>query len=83
MAKLNKEWWYAFGGSFYTEEDVVEFIFERIDTRNWKDSHIDLGGYGEPNETIKQTPADKKEIFYNFMMDLIDRVNQKSENTIK
>lgn len=73
MAKLSDEWWYAFGGSFQTEEDVIEFIFENLDTSKWEDSYIDVVGYGEPNEMFKQTVQDKKDILYNFVMELIQK----------
>jgi len=71
VAKLNNEWWNAFRGSFQTEEDVIEFIFENINTSGWKDSYIDIAGYGEPNETFKQTVDDKKNLLYDFMMELV------------
>ena len=73
MAKLNNEWWNAFRGSFQTEEDVIEFIFENINTSKWEDSYIDAAGYGEPNEMFKQTVEDKKNLLYDFMMELINR----------
>ncbi len=73
MAKLNDDWWYGFRGNFQTEEDVIEFIFENIDTSKWEDSYIDVAGYGEPNEMFKQTVGDKKELLYDFMMSLINK----------
>ena len=72
MAKLSDDWWFGFGGSFQTEEDVIDFIFENIDTRNQEDSYVDATGYGEPNETFKVTVEDKKILLYEFMMNLID-----------
>mgnify|MGYP000927924742 CR=1 FL=1 len=71
MAKLNNDWWNAFRGSFKTEEDVIEFIFEHLDTSAFEDSYIDMGGYGEPNECFKQSAEDKKQLLYDFMMELI------------
>ena len=71
MAKLNDEWFWAFRGCFQTEEDVIEFIFERLDTSDFEDSYVDLAGYGEPNEMCKITPSDKRETLYEFMMELI------------
>jgi hypothetical protein len=71
MAKLNDDWQNTFRGSFETEEDVIEFIFENLDTKNWEDSYIDMGGYGEPNECFKQTVGDKKNLLYEFMMGLV------------
>jgi len=73
MAKLNNDWWNTFGGSFETEEDVIEFIFEKLDTKKWEDSYIDMGGYGEPNEMFKQTVEDKKNLLYEFMMSLVNK----------
>ncbi len=68
MAKLDNGWWNAFRGSFETEEDVIEFIFENLTTKGWEDSYIDMGGRGEPNEMFKQTVEDKKDLLYDFMM---------------
>lgn len=72
MAKLNDDWWHGFRGSFETEEDVIEFIFENLDTKSWEDSYIDAGGHGEPNERFKQTVEDKKNLLYEFMMGLVN-----------
>ncbi len=71
MAKLTDDWWHAFRGSFETQEDVIEFIFENINTNGWETSYIDAAGYGEPNEMFKQTPEDKKNLLYDFMMELV------------
>lgn len=73
MAKLNNEWWYAFQGSFEDEEDVIQFIFENVNTSGWEDSYIDAAGHGEPNEMFKYTKEDKKNALYDFMMSLIDK----------
>jgi len=71
MAKLNYDWFRGFGYSFETGEDVVEFIFERLNTDDFEDSYIDAGGCGEPNEMFKQTADDKRQLLYDFMMSLI------------
>jgi hypothetical protein len=71
MAKLNNEWWNAFRGCFQTEEDVIEFIFKRLNTSDFEDSYVDMGGYEEPNEMIKVTAEDKKQLLYDFMMELV------------
>lgn len=71
MAKLSSDWWNAFRGCFNTQEDVIDFIFENIDTTGWETSYIDAAGYGEPNEMFKSTPQDKKDLLYMFMMELI------------
>jgi hypothetical protein len=75
MADLKNDWYNAFRGSFETEEDVIEFIYERIDTKDFEDSHIDIGRHGEPNECFIQTAEDKKQLLYDFMMDLIEKRN--------
>ena len=75
MAKLSNVWWNAFGGSFESEEDVLEFIFEHLDTRGWKDSCIDMGGHREANEIFKITVDDKKQVFYDFMMELLEKAS--------
>ncbi len=73
MAKLNDDWFYGFRGSFETEEDVIEFIFERLNTKDFEDSYIDVGSYGEANEVFKQTADDKRQLLYDFMMSLIEK----------
>ena len=72
IAKLNNDWRNAFRGCFETEEDVIEFIFERLDTSDFEDSYIDAGGYRDPNELVKLTASDKRELLYDFMMSLIE-----------
>ena len=72
MAKLNDDWFHTFQGSFEEEEDVIEFIFEHLDTSKFEDSYIDAGGYGEPNEMFKYTAEDKRQTLYDFMMSLIE-----------
>lgn len=71
MAKLNNEWWNTFSGAFDTEEDVIEFIYERLNTDDFEDSYMDMGGHGEPNECFKQSAEDKRQLLYDFMMELI------------
>ena len=73
MAKLNNDWFNAFNGSFQTEEDVIEFIYERLDTSDFEDSYIDAGGYGEPNECVVWSADDKRVLLYDFMMELVNR----------
>ena len=73
MAKLNNDWWHAFQGSFEEEEEVIEFIFEHLDTSGFEDGYIDAGVSGEPNERFKYTAEDKKQSLYDFMMNLIGR----------
>lgn len=73
IAKLSDKWFNAFGWCFKDEEDVIEFIFERLDTSDFEDSYIDCGGHGEPNEHMKQSASDKRELLYDFMMELIDK----------
>lgn len=71
MAKLSNDWYNSFRGCFETEEDIIEFIFENINVNRWEESYVDMGGYGEPNEMFKITKLDKKELLYDFMMELI------------
>lgn len=77
MAELNNNWWHAFRGTFRTEEDVIEFIFERLNTSDFEDSYMDAGGYGEPNERFKLTAQDKVWLLYDFMMELVERNENK------
>ena len=71
MAKLNDYWWHTFRGGFETEEDVIEFIYERFDTKGFEESYIDMAGSGEPNEMFKLTAEDKRQIFYEFLYSLV------------
>ena len=73
IAKLDSTWWNAFGGSCDEEEDVIEFIFERLDTKDFETSFNDCAGYGEPNEMVKQTADDKREILYDWMISLLKK----------
>ena len=70
IAKLNNDWWHAFRGCF---ENVIEFIFERLNTSDFEDSYVDAAGYGEPNEMFKVTAQDKRNTLYDFMMELVER----------
>lgn len=73
MAKLSNDWDNAFQGSFKTEEDVIEFIFERLDTSDFEDSYVNVGGHNEPNECMKYSAEDKRMTLYDFMMELVER----------
>lgn len=75
MAKIRKEWQSAFPG-FDTEEDVIEFIFERLDTSDFEDSFTPMTTAAEPNEHIKYSADEKRETLYEFMMDLVKRANK-------
>lgn len=76
--ELNDDWYYAFRCNFETEEDVIEFIFERLNTDDFEDSYIDAGGYyGEPNEMFKLTADDKRQLLYDFMIYLVNRERTK------
>lgn len=59
-----------------SEEDVVEFIFERLNTSDFEDSFVVVGNNREPNECIKFSAEDKREVLYDFMMDLVERANK-------
>lgn len=76
MGKIAKEWSNSLTG-FESEEDVVEFIFERLNTSDFEDSFVLVGNNGDPNECIKFSAEDKREILYDFMMDLVERANKK------
>lgn len=74
IGKLNSNWDNAFQGSFETEEDVIEFIFEHLDTSDFDDSYIFVGSHSyDANETFKVTAEDKKNLLYEYMMELITR----------
>lgn len=69
MAKLSDYWNDVFNGSFETEEDVIDFIFDRLNTSDFEDSYVDTSGNGEPNEMFKITAQDKRNALYTFMME--------------
>lgn len=75
MGKIAKEWSNSLS-SFESEEDVVEFIFERLNTSDFEDSFVVVGSNREPNECIKFSAEDKREVLYDFMMDLVERANK-------
>lgn len=76
MAKLRKEWDSAFYG-LDTEEEVIDFIFERLDTSDFEDSFTPITTAAEPNEHMKYSADEKREALYEFMMDLVKRANRK------
>lgn len=78
MAELRKEWENALYG-FKTEEEVIEFIFERLDTSDFEDSFTNAGnGWAEPNTLMKYSADEKREVLYEFMMDLVRRANKET-----
>ena len=88
MGKLNNDWLHGFQGSFETDEEVIEFIFDRINTNDFEDSYINVGGYsGEPNESMKYTAEEKRETVYDYLDYLVERKDrlekalQEYENT--
>lgn len=78
MAKLRKKWGNALYG-FKTEEEVIEFIFERLDTSDFEDSFENVGSsWAEPNTLMKYSADEKREVLYEFMMDLVKRANKET-----
>lgn len=74
--ELTDYWRDAFRGSFETEDDVFDYIFDRVDTSDFEDSYIDAGGHGDCNELVKITASDKRNTMYDFMMAILDEVQQ-------
>lgn len=78
MAELGKEWSNALYG-FNTEEEVIEFIFEILDTSDFEDSFTNVGNsWAEPNTLMKYSADEKREVLYEFMMDLVKRANKET-----
>lgn len=72
MGKLKQEW----SSTFYeyeTEEEVIEFIFEHLDTSDFEDSYMRMAIGNEPNTYIKFSKEDKREALYDFMMSLVNK----------
>ncbi|MBT9667641.1 hypothetical protein [Roseburia hominis] len=74
--ELTDYWWNAFRGSFETEDDVFDYIFDRVDTSDFEDSYIDAGGHGDCDELVKITASDKRNTMYDFMMAILDEVQK-------
>lgn len=70
--KLNSNWDNVFGSSFETEEDVIEFIFEHLDTSDFENSFTQMGFDNNPSNTIKYSASEKREALYDFMMWLVN-----------
>lgn len=77
IEKLSSEWYDTFHGCFKMEEDVIDFIYAHLDIFDFKDSYIDMGGYGEFDEMFKISVEDKRQMLYNFIMEL---TNQRKDN---
>lgn len=75
MAEIREEWQTALPG-FETEEDVIQFIFERLDTSDFEDSFTPMTINAEPNEYMKYGADEKREALWEFMMDLVERANK-------
>lgn len=72
MGKLKQEWCSTFSG-YETEEDVIELIFEHLDTSDFEDTYMQLGNSNDPNTYIKYSKEDKREALYDFMMSLVNK----------
>ena len=72
MGKLKQEWSSTFQG-YETEEDIIEFIFEHLDTSDFEDSYVQMGFDNEPNTYIKYSKEDKREALHDFMMSLVNK----------
>lgn len=55
---------------------MFDYIFDRVDTSDFEDSYIDAGGHGDCNELAKITASDKRNTMYDFMMAILDEVQQ-------
>lgn len=78
MAELGKEWSNALYG-FNTEEEVIEFVFERLDASDFEDNFENVGSsWAEPNTLMKYSADEKREVLYEFMMDLVKRANKET-----
>lgn len=74
MGKLTSDWFHAFQASFETDDDITEFIFERINTKDFEDSYVNVGGHsGEPNECIKYTAEEKRETVSDYLTYIVER----------
>lgn len=72
MGKLKQQWFSTFPG-YEMEEEVIEFIFEHLDTSDFEDSYTQMGNSNDPNTCIKFSKEDKREALYDFMMSLVNK----------
>jgi len=72
MGKLKQEWASTFP-EYETEEEIIEFIFEHLDTSDFEDSYVQMAFGNEPNTYIKYSKEDKREALYDFMMSLVNK----------
>ena len=84
MAKLDSTWFHAFSGCFESDEDVIEFIMERLNTSDFEDSYIDVGGHGDINEKMVYTKEEKRTMLSDYLYNLIERAEKvKNEEVVK
>ena len=79
MGKLNDDWYHGFRSCFETDEDVIEFISDRLKTSDFEDSYIDAVGFGEPDECFKITADEKRVQLIIFLEELIEEKDKLKE----
>ena len=61
--------------SFADVDDFIEYLWERVDTSDFEDSHIPVCFNAEINEHIKVSADDKREALYHLFVGMIKREN--------
>lgn len=71
---IPKEW----QDVFKDVDEFIEFIWDRVDTSDFKDSYTSPVINAEPNELFKVTASDKREQLYDLFVEMIKRNNVPS-----
>lgn len=70
---IPKEW----HDTFKDVDDFIEYIWDRVDTKDFEDSYIPTNFNAEPNEHIKVTASDKREQLYDLFVEMVKRGNEE------
>lgn len=73
-AVIPKEWQDIFGDV----DEFIEYIWDRVDTSDFKDSYTSPVVNAEPNELFRVTASDKREQLHDLFVEMIKRENAPS-----
>ena len=62
---------------FTDVDDFIEYIWERVNTRDFEDSYNPATFNAEPNEHFKVSADEKREQLYELFVEMIERNNAK------
>ena len=74
IPSIPKEW----QDTFQDVNELIEFIWDRVDTKDFENSYVPTTFNAEPNEHFKVTASDKREQLYDLFVEMVTRANAPS-----